>query len=155
MPTTFTVSEIADRIRKPGQDRTAVVERIRHWTRERLLAPIGKRNPGTGRHRSYRDTALFDAALLNEMADASLQIGTMRKASAVASQIHSEWGRAKVEQEKRCFLIIYFPADIPPYLHFGGSGNLFETEFETLFVFNLTQIFDRLKSEGRDHNGNQ
>jgi DNA-binding transcriptional MerR regulator len=143
----FTVSEIADRIRKPGQDRAAVVERIRHWTRERLLAPIGKRNPGTGRRRTYRDTSFLDAALLNEMADAGLQISTMRIALAVAQQIHTKWGKAKAEQGKRCFLSIYFPTNIPPYLHFG-DGNPLEIEFETLIVFDLTQLFGRLKNEG-------
>jgi hypothetical protein len=71
----------------------------------------------------------------------------MRDALAMASQIHSEWGRAKVEEGKRAFISIYFPTNIPPYLHFG-DGNPLDIEFETLIVFELTQLLARLKIEG-------
>ena len=143
----FTVSEIVERIAKPRRSKAVLNERIRHWTRERLLSPIGKRNPGTGRHRSYHDTAVLDAALLNELADMGLQISTMRKALAAAQQLHSEWGKAKAKEGKRFFLSIYFPTEIPPYLHFG-DGNPLETDFEALIVFDLTRLFARLKPEG-------
>jgi DNA-binding transcriptional MerR regulator len=143
----FTVGELVERIAKRGQSKAALNERIRHWTRERLLSPIGKRNPGTGRHRTYHDTALLDAALLNELADMGLQIGTMRKALAAAQQLHTEWGKAKAKQGKRCFLAIYFPTDIPPHLHFG-DGNPLDTDFESLITFDLTRLFARLKTEG-------
>jgi hypothetical protein len=145
----FTVSQIVKRIAKPGQSKAALNERIRHWTRERLLSPIGKRNPGTGRHRTYYDTALLDAALLNELADMGLQIGTMRKAVRVASQAHSEWGKAKAAEGKRLFLTIYFgsPTHTEPYLHYE-DGNPLEPKFGTLITFDLTRLFRLLATEG-------
>ena len=144
----LTVSQIADRIAKGGAAKRVLIRRLRHWTREGLLKPTGKKRPGTGVHHEYEDEdwAVEDAALLNAMADFGLQIDTMRKALAAAQQTHSEWGKAKAEQGKRFFLSIYFPTDIPPYLHFG-DGNPLETEFETLVVFDLTRLFARLKTK--------
>jgi DNA-binding transcriptional MerR regulator len=147
MPVTFTVSEIADRIQQPGQDRAAVVERIRHWTREGLLAPIGERNPGTGRDRIYPETALLNAVLLNAMADRGLQISVMRQAMAVAGQFHTKWGQAKAKKKKRLFLQIDFPdpLGLSPRFHWG---NFIGAGWETSIVFDLKRLFGRLKSEG-------
>ena len=146
----LTVSEIVDRIAKPGQDKAALNERIRHWTRERLITPIGRRNPGTGRHRTYRDTTLLDAAVLNAMADRDLQISTMRDALAVAQQMHTEWGQAKAKEGRRFFLQINsgIPTSLPPRLHWGGGEEAFiGTGFETSILIDLTQLFGRLKRE--------
>jgi DNA-binding transcriptional MerR regulator len=146
----LTVSEIADRIAKGSAAKRALIRRLRHWTREGLLKPTGKKHPGTGSHRTYEDWAVEDAALLNAMADFGLPIDTMRKALPQAQSTRSEWGKAKSEQGKRFFISIYFPTDIPPYLH-HGDGNLLETEFETLIVFDLTQLFGRLKPAGGNY----
>lgn len=145
----LTVSEIVERIAKPGQDRTALNERVRHWTRERLLSPLGKRNPGTGRHRLYPDWTLEDAALLNAMADMGLQIATMRIAVAVASQNRTEWGKAKTTGGRTFFLQIDFPTSgkPKPRLHHGDSGEAFRGfGYEKSLVFNLTELFSRLKT---------
>lgn len=52
-----------------GLKAASIVARIRHWTREGLMAPAGVRNPGTGRHRRYAAERVVDAALLNVFAD--------------------------------------------------------------------------------------
>jgi DNA-binding transcriptional MerR regulator len=145
----FNVSEIADRIRRPGQSQAAVIERIRHWTSERLLSPHGKRNPGTGRHRLYDDFVLEDAALLNAMADMGLQIGVMRIALAVASQERTEWGEAKTAEGITLFLQIDFPRSGKPLprIHFGGAEAFAPFGSEKSIVFNLTELFSRLKIE--------
>ena len=66
---TFTVSEIAERIRRPHEDLRIAGDRIRNWTREGLLQPIGEKNPGTGKVRRYPESALIDAALLQVITD--------------------------------------------------------------------------------------
>lgn len=66
MPT-FTVGEIAERIREPDEALVTVVDRLRNFTKEGLLKPIGSRNPGTGRKRRYPETALIDAAILSKL----------------------------------------------------------------------------------------
>ena len=70
----ITVQDIARRIGRKGEDQQVLIERIRHWTRERLLGPstwprlseLGL-HPGTGRYRSYDDEAVYRAAVLNAL----------------------------------------------------------------------------------------
>jgi DNA-binding transcriptional MerR regulator len=66
---TLTVGDIADKIRRPHEDVRIAGDRIRNWTREGLLAPIGEKNPGTGKVRRYPETALRDAALIQVITD--------------------------------------------------------------------------------------
>jgi hypothetical protein len=66
---TVTVSEIAERIRRPHEDLRATGDRIRNWTREGLLVPIGEKNPGTGKVRHYPEAALMQAALIQVIVD--------------------------------------------------------------------------------------
>jgi DNA-binding transcriptional MerR regulator len=66
---TLTVSDIAERIRRPHEDLRIAGDRIRNWTREGLLVPAGEKNPGTGKVRRYPETALIDAALLQVITD--------------------------------------------------------------------------------------
>jgi DNA-binding transcriptional MerR regulator len=149
-PMPLTVSEIADRIVKGSAAKRALIRRLRHWTKEGLLKPTGKKHPGTGSHHTYEDWAIEDAALLNAMADFGLPIDTMWKALVQAQSTRSEWGRGKTAQGKRFFISIYFPPDIPPYLH-HGEGNPLDHKFETMIVFDLARLFARLKPEGNDN----
>jgi hypothetical protein len=66
---TLTVSEIAERIRRPHEDLRIAGDRIRNWTREGLLEPVGEKNPGTGKVRRYPESTLLDAALLQVITD--------------------------------------------------------------------------------------
>jgi DNA-binding transcriptional MerR regulator len=148
----LTISEVADKIAENGTPKSVLVRRLRHWTREGLLRPVGKKRPGTGRHQLYDDAALEDAALLNAMADMGIQIGTMRVALPIAQQRRSEWGKAKEKEGKTTFLQIDSPAGgftLPARLHFGGGEKAFiGAGFEKSIVFNLTQLFGRLTKEG-------
>jgi DNA-binding transcriptional MerR regulator len=71
----LTVSEIAQLLVDEPERQAALVERIRHWTREGLIEPIGVKNPGTGRHREYGTSALVDVAILNALAGIGMQVG--------------------------------------------------------------------------------
>ncbi|MDN5003989.1 MerR family transcriptional regulator [Bradyrhizobium sp. GCM10027634] len=66
---TYSVTEIAEKIGLPGEDLRVVGDRIRNWTREGLLKPVGEKNPGTGRSRQYPETALLDALLLTALTE--------------------------------------------------------------------------------------
>ena len=66
---TFTVKEIAEKIRRPAEPVQAAVDRLRNWTKEGLINPVGERHPGTGRARLYSEKALFDAVLLQILTD--------------------------------------------------------------------------------------
>jgi len=66
----ITVREIAERIRRPGEDLIKVVDRLRNWTDEDLLTPMGEKNPGTGKRRLYPKSAIVDALVLSVLTDA-------------------------------------------------------------------------------------
>jgi DNA-binding transcriptional MerR regulator len=59
------------------RETVVLVERIRHWTREGLITPIGEKNPGTGQHREYHEDVLPDVALLNILADTGIQVSVL------------------------------------------------------------------------------
>ena len=66
--TSITVGDIARRIREPGEELSAVIDRLRNWTKEGLIKPVGDRSPGTGRKRLYPERAIIDAAILSRLA---------------------------------------------------------------------------------------
>jgi hypothetical protein len=66
----FTVRDIAERVRRPNEDLTAVVDRLRNWTKEGILTHLGPKNPG--RHRRYGQEGLIEAAVLSALADVGL-----------------------------------------------------------------------------------
>jgi|tagenome__1003787_1003787.scaffolds.fasta_scaffold20986539_3 hypothetical protein len=60
----FTVSEVAERIKRPKEDLGQAITRVRNWTKEGLLSPTGEVNPGTGKARQYSREAIVDALLI-------------------------------------------------------------------------------------------
>jgi DNA-binding transcriptional MerR regulator len=136
----LTVSEIAERIAKPGADKAALVERVRHWHREGLLHAIGPKRPGTGRHRQYPDDAVYLAAVLNVLADRGVQVGLMHVLVKLAKH-HLEGGQSQG------FLEIARFAD-------GREGAFLNDvprvnpNTESSLVLNLNQIFAGLKDGG-------
>jgi DNA-binding transcriptional MerR regulator len=71
----LTVSEVAQILAETSKGQAALVERIRHWTREGLLEPRGEKNPGTGRHREYENAVVVEVAVLDALADLGMQVG--------------------------------------------------------------------------------
>ena len=60
----ITVGEIANVLRDIEPDSAALVERVRNWTKQRILSPRGNVHAGTGKHIRYsRDTAPYEAGL--------------------------------------------------------------------------------------------
>jgi DNA-binding transcriptional MerR regulator len=154
---TLTVSALAKRIAKRPADEAAIIERIRHWTRERLISPTGKRNPGTGKHRRFDATVLEEVALLNAMADMGLQIGLMRTALILARDAKAEW-REKAKRGVKLFLEIDTLPDGKQFAHCheGIWAEMVNGRFqvawvnpqaENAIVFDLTQLFSRLQTE--------
>lgn len=76
----ITVKDIATRVARTGGDVARVAERIRHWTREGILVPLGERNGGTGNWRTYDSDAIYWAAVLNEMARYGLTVAITKAA---------------------------------------------------------------------------
>jgi hypothetical protein len=66
----FTVSDIAQRIKRPEEELAKAVARVRGWTKEGLLHPIGNVNTGTGNARRYSMDAVVDAVLIETFGQA-------------------------------------------------------------------------------------
>ncbi|WP_439399339.1 MerR family transcriptional regulator [Bradyrhizobium sp. PMVTL-01] len=90
----FTVSDIAEIIKRPQEEPRDAITRIRNWTKEGLLTPEGELNPGTGRARLYSAASVENAVLLQFLTDAAGM-----KAVAVAPQL--EDARKELEAARK------------------------------------------------------
>jgi hypothetical protein len=157
----WTVSEIAELIRRPDADKQAVIERLRVWTDDGLLAPEGKLAVGTGRARMYDRTALQMAAVLNVLADFGMPVRKGNFAafwhflSGEVSSGAAIWAKQKHELlhleiadfgETDVFGRRYFA-----FLHRGPGrrghvGQLIHMKAESSHVINLTRLFARIEA---------
>jgi hypothetical protein len=71
MAATLTAQDIARRIRRPNEELTAAVDRLRNWTKEGLIKPVGDLHPGTGRKKRYAAGAVTKAVVLQILSDAT------------------------------------------------------------------------------------
>jgi hypothetical protein len=63
-----------------------LVRRIRHWTLAGALLPIGATHSGSGKHRRYGIEAVYDAAILNKLAEWGTPIGFLKETVTVLRQ---------------------------------------------------------------------
>jgi hypothetical protein len=82
----LTVGELARAVALPGEELSAVTDRLRAWTKEGLLRPIGSKSTGTGHKRLYPWRAVFDAAILSKLAS---YYGL--RATAIAPALDDAW----------------------------------------------------------------
>jgi hypothetical protein len=68
---TLTARDIAQRIQRPGEQLRAATDRLRNWTKEGLIKPVGDLHPGTGRKKRYAQSAVRRAMLLQIFSDAT------------------------------------------------------------------------------------
>jgi hypothetical protein len=151
----ITVREIAEQTGH-GASNNRFIERLHYWTRERLLLPIGKRNPGAGRRRVYADTAGQDALILNMMMEASVlvveQHHVMRVVQEERQKKKRDLGRWAKEAEPDLLLVIEtYLGRSKPYFHEGPytTHNL----IERVIVFNITRLFAVLPNKTGEANG--
>jgi DNA-binding transcriptional MerR regulator len=76
----YTLREIAEILAEAPENKPALIERIRHWTREGLIQPIGPKHPGTGRHREYENCVLLEVSVLEALAGLGLKVGQQQTA---------------------------------------------------------------------------
>jgi DNA-binding transcriptional MerR regulator len=105
---TLTVSEIADALAPIAPDVAGTVQRIRHWTREQMMLPVGELHSGPGKHRRYAADAVYDAAILHVLTSAGFSVSSHRDLVDSLTQARFEiakWKSAK-EKPQRLDLII-------------------------------------------------
>jgi hypothetical protein len=69
--TILTVGDIAQKVQRPGEELQTAVDRVRNWTKEGLLKPVGDIHPGTGRKKQYSEKAAIRAMILQAISDAT------------------------------------------------------------------------------------
>lgn len=151
----LTVAELADVIRRPDADRAAVVERLRAWSNAGLLEPAGERNPGTGRPRLYDPAVIYDAAILNGLADAGFPIGKARYYVVVmllAQRAKDAWARKR--RADLYLEVADFGTPDPQggthavFLHEGKKrdhlGSLIHPRSEGSYILALSKLFAKI-----------
>jgi hypothetical protein len=149
----LTVSLIADRIWSPGGRLTKpqVIDRLRNWTKEGLLVPLGDKNPGTGRHRYYPYTALADVLLLTVLTDA---IGLQAvKARAFSDLFHLAKERLKTDPGKDQLILIGLSRHGEPAKTILVRSNALQSELnasdhQVHIVIDLGKIYASLNPPG-------
>jgi hypothetical protein len=143
----LTISEIAERIRKPDEELGAVIDRLKNWVKEGLLEPVGEKNPGTGRHRRFPENALIDAAILHVMTD---QIGMQAVTAWKLRKLFKETRKAFKKSDAERFVTIgrspdNRAAEIGLSHAEGLAGLLAGSPHESHVVINLQKLFKRLE----------
>jgi hypothetical protein len=113
---------------------------LRHWTRERLLIPLGEQNPGTGRHLTFADTAVLEAVILDALTDRGIPIPTQR---IVMNTLRAERQQGDLTRRMKkgpdlLLLIETYPWRSQVYFHDGMYTT--NEHAESVLVFNLTKL---------------
>jgi DNA-binding transcriptional MerR regulator len=146
----MTVSEIAEQTGHGASKASnkSFIERLHYWTRERLLLPIGKRHPGTGRRRVYPDTALQEALILNAMMEAGVSVEDQRKVMKI---LREQQQRTPGLWPDPLLVIETYQGKSKPY--FTGVGYEIDPRIERVVVFSLAEIFSVLQDKTGGANG--
>lgn len=149
----LTVGQIVEQLRPIAPDAAAMSERIRHWTREGLLLPVNSHHAGTGRHRRYSPDAGYEAAILNALATAGLQLVSRPYIQDALSQARAtlqKWHRARSAGRK---LPVFFLVILHDMTRVGGEPTAsihegavkHDPTAEIMIVVNLSQLFLRVR----------
>jgi DNA-binding transcriptional MerR regulator len=143
----FTISEIAERIRYPGEKLNVVVDRLQSWVKEGLLQPAGEKNPGSGRHRRFPENTLIDALVLHVLAD---QVGMRAVKARKFARLFDAARKSFKKPETTRFVTIgqsrdNRAAEIGFANAKGLSQLLISSPHESHVVIDLHQLFKRLE----------
>jgi DNA-binding transcriptional MerR regulator len=149
---TLTVGQIVEQLGPVAPDPAATSERIRHWTREGLLLPIDQHHAGTGRHRRYSPDASYEAAILNALANAGLQLVSRPYIQAALTQARAalkRWRQARSAGQKLPSFSLVISHDVEGIgaeptatVHEGIVKQ--DPTAEIMIVVNLSRLFLRV-----------
>jgi len=83
-----------------------IFERVRHWTREGLLSPVGEKNPGTGRSRLYDDSMVRKARALNSLTECGVTLRNLHVISDFLDNKADEWLKKTAGSYDLVYLVI-------------------------------------------------
>jgi hypothetical protein len=126
------------------------VDRVRNWTKEGLLKPVGDIHPGTGRKKQYSEKAAIRALILQTISDA-----TGGRSVFLAEMIKEVDARLRKYQGQRDLLFAI-------HRKAGGGGKfvlahwqadklgpgILESTADIHIVLNPNRIFDAMEKAG-------
>jgi hypothetical protein len=151
---TLTVGQIVEQVGPVAPDAAAAMsERIRHWTREGLLLPVNQQHGGTGRHRRYSADTSYEAAVLNALANAGLQLVSRPYIQAALSQARAVLQRCRQARNAGRKLPLFFLVISHEATRIGGEPTAsihqgivkYDPAAEIMIVVNLSQLFLRMR----------
>lgn len=74
----LTVGQIAERLKSISPDIENTISKVRHWAREGMMFPVAQAGAGTGRHRLYAESAVYEAAILMATTGAGMNVAGTR-----------------------------------------------------------------------------
>jgi hypothetical protein len=80
----ITEKDIASKVSQDPDDQPLIIERIRHWTREKLLPLSGDESPGTGRKRIYHQQAIPLVKIYHALTNLGVSIGKIKSCEIAA-----------------------------------------------------------------------
>jgi DNA-binding transcriptional MerR regulator len=94
----LTVGQVAERLKSISPDIENTISKVRHWSREGMIFPVAQAGEGTGKHRLYAESVVYEAAILMATTSAGLNIAGSRfliDALTIAKFALPKWRREK------------------------------------------------------------
>ena len=138
---------IAGKLNAEGAAERLMFDRVRHWTREGLLSPVGDKNPGTGRARLYDKSAVRKARVLNSLTECGVTVRSLHVINNFLDSKAAEWLTKTAGSSDLVYLVIqkfrWIEKRDMQIRHLARGDNMAELMFgktvEYAIVVDLTQ----------------
>jgi hypothetical protein len=156
----MTVGEIAEALKKIEPNSAALIERIRAWTKQKILLPISNVAAGTGKHLRYDDMAPFEVAMLHALANTGLHVAGKPFIQFALARLRHElptWQRQRQKTKRRppLFLVVKYQSQVTaldPTADVVARAAIDETS-ESMCVVNLALLFGQAQSRASRSRG--
>jgi DNA-binding transcriptional MerR regulator len=74
----LTVGQVAERLKAIAPDIENTISKVRHWSREGMIFPVAQAGEGTGKHRLYAESVVYEAAILMATTSAGMNVAGTR-----------------------------------------------------------------------------
>jgi DNA-binding transcriptional MerR regulator len=94
----LTVGQVAERLKPIAPDIDNTISKVRHWSREGMIFPVAQAGAGTGKHRLYAESVVYEAAILMATTSAGMNVAGSRfliDALTIAKFALPKWRKEK------------------------------------------------------------
>jgi hypothetical protein len=151
MADNLTVRDIAERIRRSHEEMTTVIDRIRGWTDMGFLAGTGDKHPGRGARRTYKESAVIDAAVLTGLLDAGIPVVRANDlldidGAPILSNARVAVRAMQINPDATWWLVVFGrkpPAPVNSYSVYSHSGDspTIQSDAQWSVVININVLF--------------